>query len=142
MKLRPDIVALLHAGHTDTEIARQLHVGRITVAAHRTELQLPPSRRGCKPAESPVELFWQRTQLTDDGHLMWTGYTTTRGVPELKHGGRMHSAYRIAFGLAHTRPPVGQVCTGCDVHGCVHPRCVEDQQMRQQYRAIFQGVAA
>ncbi|MGW0904948.1 LuxR C-terminal-related transcriptional regulator [Streptomyces sp. NPDC002853] len=141
MILRPDIVALLRADFSNSAIARQLHVSRETVAAHRTELQLPRARSGYKAAESPQELFWRHVQPTGDTHLMWTGYTTGRGVPELKHRGRVYTAYRIAFSLAHTRPPVGHVRTGCERDGCVHPRCVEDQQMRDEYRAIF-GEAA
>lgn len=144
MNTRDTITELLNSGHSDSEIARRLHVGRNTIAAHRKTLRLPPGRRGCKPAASPEELFRRHTRPTADGHLEWTGYTTADGVPELKHGGRggrVHTAYRIAFGIAHDRPPVGQVRTGCDRQGCVEPEHVEDRTMREQYRAIFREAA-
>lgn len=136
MNIRNAIVELLHAGHSDKAIARQLHVRRQTVAALRDQHGLPRHKPGYTAAGSPEELFWRRVQPTDDGHLLWPGYDPA-SAPAVRHGGRRHSAHRIAFRLAHDREPVGRVMTGCGTAGCVHPRHVEDQAMRDQYTAIF-----
>jgi hypothetical protein len=136
MNTRAAIEELLYAGHSDKAIARQLHVRRQRVAAIRNQLGLPRHKPGYTAAGSPEELFWRRTQPTDDGHLLWPGYDPVQ-APSVRHGGRRHSAHRIAFSLANTREPVGRVMTGCGTTGCVHPRHVEDQVMRDQYTAIF-----
>lgn len=137
---RAAIEELLHAGHSDKAIARQLHVRRQTVAMLRDRLGLPRHKPGYTAAASPEELFWRRAQPTDAGHLLWPGYDSAQ-APSVRHGGRRHSAHRIAFRIAHWREPEGKVTTGCGVHGCVHPRHVEDAAMREQYAAIF-GEAA
>ncbi|QCX81184.1 hypothetical protein C9F11_38005 [Streptomyces sp. YIM 121038] len=140
MSTRAAIVELLHAGYSDKAIERQLHVSRRRARDLRAELGLPQHKPGITPAASPEDLFWRRTQPTGDGHLLWPRYSTGRGA-SVRHGGRRHSVHRIAFAMAHEREPVGHVATGCGTHGCVHPRHVEDQLMRDQFRAIF-GEAA
>ncbi|TGB11577.1 hypothetical protein [Streptomyces sp. MZ04] len=140
MTTRNAIVELLNAGYSDKAIERELHIPRTRARDLRAELDLPQHKPGRTPAASPEAIFWQRAIPTDDGHLLWPTYKAgeTRSV---RHGGRKYSVHRLAFSLAHTREPVGKVRTGCEREGCVHPRCVEDQQMREQYRAIF-GEAA
>ncbi|MFI8872408.1 hypothetical protein [Streptomyces sp. NPDC055243] len=141
MNTRNAIIELLYAGHSDKAIERQLHVSRRRARDLRAELGLPQHKPGHKAAASPDDLFWRRAQPTDDGHLLWPGYSTEHGA-SIRHGGRKHSVHRIAWDQAHTREPIGHVTTGCGVTGCVHPRCVEDQEMRDTFRAIFQGAAA
>lgn len=141
MNTRNAIVELLHAGYSDKAIARQIHVGRPRVRAIRAELGLPAHKPGPTPAATPEDLFWRRAVPTIDGHLLWPGYTTDHGA-YIKHGGGRHSIHRIAWQHAHTRPPQGRVTTGCGRDGCIHPRHVEDQAMRDNYRAIFGAVAA
>ncbi|MEU1071863.1 MULTISPECIES: hypothetical protein [unclassified Streptomyces] len=134
------ITELLHAGYSDKAIERQLHVSRRRARDLRTQLGLPRHKPGMTPAASPEDLFWRRAEPTDDGHLTWPAGRPGESV-SIRHGGRKHSVHRIAFNVAHQRPPVGKVTTGCGHAGCIHPRHVEDRLMRQQYTAIF-GEAA
>ncbi|WP_199546643.1 hypothetical protein [Streptomyces sp. N35] len=137
---RAAIIELLHAGYSDRAIERQLHVSTRRARTLRTELGIPAHKPGPTPSSGPEEVFWRRAQPTTDGHLLWPGYSPHSG-PYIRHGGRKHSVHRLAFAMAHHRQPVGHVATGCGTRGCVHPRHVEDQAMRDQYRAIF-GEAA
>ena len=138
MNTRNAIAELLRAGRSDKAIARELHVRRSRVAALRQQLGLPIHKPGPTGAGSYEELFWRRATPTDDGHLIWPHVTT--GI-RIAHEGAKRSVYRIAFSLDHSREPVGQVRTGCGTAGCVHPRHVEDQAMRDQYAAIFKEAA-
>ncbi|MFD5709539.1 hypothetical protein ACFWHW_03940 [Streptomyces pharetrae] len=140
MTVRADVAELLHAGYGDRTIARRLSIPASRVEQTRTELALPAGRPGPKATSSPADLFWRRVQPTPDGHLLWPGYTPRNGSV-IKHGGIRHSVHRLAFRLGNDREPEGRVTTGCDRPGCVHPRHVEDQTMRNQYTAIF-GAAA
>lgn len=139
MNTRAAIAELLQAGHSDKAIARELHVRRSRVAAIRQQLGLPVHKPGPTGAASYEELFWRRATPTDDGHLIWPHTTTSIRIT---HEGAKRSVYRIAFSLAHSREPVGQVRNGCGTADCVHPRHVDDQAMRDQYAAIFRAVAA
>lgn len=134
MNIRADVAELLHAGHPNIAIARQLHIDHRTVSEARRHLGMPKAARGRRAAATPEDLFWRRTQPTDDGHLLWTGHRNNNGVPCLRHGGRGLSAYRIAFRIKHGRDPIGHVKSGCGVEGCVHPRCVEDRPTREANR--------
>lgn len=136
MTIRADVTELLHAGYGDRTIARQLAVSIGSVERARALLKLPAGRPGPKATSSPADLFWRRAQPTDDGHLLWPVYTPRNGAV-IKHGGLRHSVHRTAFRIGHGREPEGRVTTGCDREGCVHPRHVEDQAMRNQYTAIF-----
>jgi hypothetical protein len=137
MKVRADIAELLHAGWSDKRVASQLHVHRRQVREARRVLRLPAHKPG--PPATPIEdLFWRRAQRTEDGHLLWTGATT---VLRAGNQGPRTTAGRVAFRIKHDRDPVGKVLPGCDRPGCIHPDHVEDQPMRDQYRAIF-GAAA
>ncbi len=128
MTVRPDIAELLHAGHSDRAIARQLGVDAIKiVAAARAELRLPKAQPGIKAAATPEDLFWRRVQPTDGGHMTWGGHITNTGTPALRHGGRLHTAYRIAFRIRHGRAPHAYVKPGCGMPGCVAPGHVEEQ---------------
>jgi hypothetical protein len=137
---RADVIELLTAGYGDRTIARRLNVSIGSVERARTRLGLPHGRPGPKATHSPEDLFWRRAQPTPDGHLLWPAYSPRNGAV-IKHGGLRHSVHRIAFRIGYGRTPDGRVTTGCDRAGCVHPRHVEDQTMRQQYTAIF-GAAA
>lgn len=137
---RAAIEELLHAGFGNQAIAQQVHVCRNRVAAIRAELGLPKHVQRYE-ASSAEDLFWRRTQPVDGGHLAWTGYRNTKGVPAVRTVDGMRTAYRIAFQIRHGREPVGYVKPGCEYDGCVHPGHVDDQAGREQYAAIF-GAAA
>ncbi|MGW3825732.1 hypothetical protein ACWEAF_26350 [Streptomyces sp. NPDC005071] len=128
---RAAIVELLHAGHSDKAIARQLHVHCKKVRTVRSNLDLPAHKPGPTPS-NPEEIFWRRTQPTNDGHLLWAGPGR-----QIRGGRNKVSVYQLAFHLRHHRVAVGNVTSGCGTAGCVHPDHVEDQPMRQQYAAIF-----
>lgn len=133
---RDQIVALLQAGLPDAVIARQLQAARSRVRRYRRELGIPPHGPDCTPAASPEEKFWRRAQPTDDGHLLWPGLDPDHGAT-IRYADRNYSIHWLAFRIGNQREPDGVVRSGCDQAGCVHPRHVEDQQMRDQYRAIF-----
>lgn len=141
MKIRADVAELLRAGYSDSAIERQLHVDHRTVGAVRELLNIPKAKRGRRPAATPEDLFWHRTQPADDGHLLWTGHLANGVTPALRHGGRLITAYRVAFRIRHGRDPEGKVTPSCDVDGCVHPNCMDDRTTRQRtastYAAIF-----
>lgn len=131
---------LLRAGWSDKAIARHLHVHRNRPRDMRRALGLPTHKGGPIPAASIEDLFWRRTQPTDDGHLLIPNYDPHRGAT-IRHNERRQSMHRIAFRIAHRREPEGRVATGCGVAGCVHPDHVEDRTMRDTYQAIFGDAA-
>lgn len=143
MTVRPDVAELLHAGCSDHEIARRLHVCERTAGAARTALGIPSHKPGRHAADSPQDLFRARTRPVDGGHLEWTGYRTNAGVPFFRWMKKGFTAGRIAFVMRHNRQPVGYVRPGCDYPHCVAPDHVEDQPMRDQLKtqmaSIFGG---
>ncbi|WP_394436193.1 hypothetical protein [Streptomyces sp. SGAir0957] len=134
--IRAAIEELLHAGYSDKAIERQLHVSRRRARDLRAELGLPQHKPGPTPSGSPEDRFWRLAQPVDGGHLLWPHAANTL---RLGHEGPKASIRRIAFRIRWGREPVGQVRAGCDHDGCVHPDHVEDQPMREQFRAIFGG---
>jgi hypothetical protein len=141
MNIRSDVAELIDAGYGDRTIARRLAITQPSVARARTILGLDPGRPGPKATSTVDDLFWRRAEPTADGHLLWPTYTPRNGAV-IKHGGIRHSVHRVAFRIGNGREPEGRVTTGCGVEGCVHPRCVEDQPMRNQYNLIFGEAAA
>lgn len=141
MKIRADIAELLHAGHSDREIARRLHTCTSTVARARTALGLPKTKTG--PKLPPLEdAFLARTRPIAGGHLEWRGARNNTGVPVMRRGQRIKSAYRLAFFLRTGREPDGPVRPDCGYRGCVAPAHVDDAAGRARYAAIFGEVAA
>lgn len=144
MKLRQDVVDLLRAGHSDRAIARQLGVdATATVARTRAALGLPRAPGGRRP-QSLEELFHDRTEELPDGHLRWTGHVGD-GTPLVRHAGRLHTAYRIAFTIRTGRAPAGYALPACDMERCVAPAHIDDrlgrEATRTAYTAIFGGAA-
>lgn len=134
--IRGDVRELVLAGHTNAEIARRLGVDPSTPARARTVLGLPQPRPGKRAAATAEDLFWRRVRPLNDGHMGWTGYHTTGDVPALRHGGRIHTAYRVGFRIAHGREPEGHVRPGCDRDGCVAPACQTDRVTRAEARKV------
>lgn len=131
------IAELLRAGMSAKTITRQLHVHTRRVTRVRTNLDLPTNKPG--PTRSdPETRFWQHAVPTPDGHLDWPNHDLRI---RLGHQGPRQRAGRIAFRIANRRDPIGRVNPNCGHPRCVHPDHVDDQQMRDQYTAIF-GEAA
>ncbi|UDM00040.1 hypothetical protein [Streptomyces longhuiensis] len=141
MQIRADVAELLRAGLSDKAIASELGVdAKKTVRRARVALGIAPVPSGKRPASSPEDLFWHRVQPTDDGHLIWTGYRSRVGTLSLRHGGRTHTALRIAFRIKHGREPEGHVTPTCDRDGCVAPAHTQDRRIREQTNALFTAI--
>ncbi|MEU2510518.1 WhiB family transcriptional regulator [Streptomyces syringium] len=140
MKIRLDIAELLSQGLPDYAIAKTLRVDRTTVIWTREQLGLPKSRAGRKAASSIEELFYQRVEHLDDGHLRWTGYRCKQGVPKLRYEGRTSTAYRVAFRIHHGRDPEGRCAPACELKGCVAPGHVDDDSTRQRDRRAYADI--
>lgn len=93
-------------------------------------------RRGYA-ASTIDELFRARTEPLDGGHLRWTGYTSKRGVGSVRHGGRIHTAARVAFRIHHGRDPQGYCTAECGMPGCVAPEHIDDDTTRTRNRAVY-----
>ena len=133
--IRGDVRELLLAGHTNAEIARSLGVDPSTPARARAYLGLPQRKPGRQAAATAEDLFWRRVKPATGGHMEWTGYRAN-GVPALRHGGRIHTAYRLAFRIANGREADGNVRPGCDRDGCVAPACQTDRASRAEARKV------
>lgn len=128
-----EIVTLLRAGHTATEIAKQLHVERQTVGRIRRDLDIPLPARIKYPTVQAA--FEAKAQRVADGHMEWTGSRQTpSGTPVLRHREQMHTAARVAFTIRTGRDPEGYVVAECDMQHCVAPEHVEDEPGRQRLR--------
>jgi len=136
MSTRAAIVELLHADLSNQAIARQVHVRVARVQEVREALGVPSRPPGPRPS-TPVDLFWRRAQITDDGHMHWPGASE-----QIRNGQHKIRVRRVAFIIRWHREPAGPVTASCDFDGCVHPDHVEDQPMRDQYTAIFGEEAA
>jgi hypothetical protein len=137
VSIRPDVAELLRAGYSDRAIARQLNVdARVTVAPARAALGLPTAKPGRKPAATAEDLFWRRARPTNDGHMVWDGYRSKDGVPGLKHGGRFHTANRLAYRIANGRDPEGKALPSCGRDDCVAPACQTDRADRAEARKV------
>ena len=137
---RADIDHLLRAGLPDRRIAQQLHLDNRTVAAARRDLGLPTCRPGRQPAASAEDLWRARVEEINGGHMRWTGYTSSSGVPLVRHGGRLHTAYRIAWRIRTGRDPDGYVRPMCGMSGCVAPNHVDDTATRRRNAAAFGAI--
>ncbi|RPE40223.1 Homeodomain-like domain-containing protein [Streptomyces sp. Ag109_O5-1] len=149
MKIRADVAQMLRAGHSDRQIARQLGVHRDQVIRARRLLGIPAGPTFPQP-KAVEDLFRERVEEVDGGHLKWRGFRNERGTPVLKHRSRgalrNETAYRVAWRLQHDREPEGLVLPGCGYDQCVAPGHVEDRRLRNQvtaaYAAIFGETAA
>lgn len=140
MKVRPDVVKLLHAGYSDVEIGRRAHVCPRTAAAARRALGLPVHKGGRAAASSPEVLFRAHTRRVKGGHLKWVGTTSAKGFESFRWKGRVHGAHRVAFVIQYGRPPVGRVRPGCGRPGCIAPGHLEDRLVREQLRAQMASI--
>jgi transposase-like protein len=138
---RADIITMLRDGHSNSRIARELHVDKHRVQSIRNELGLPPF----VPAEQTrtLEEKWALyTQPLSGGHLKWTGTRgTASGTPLLSYKEHVYTAATIAFTIKHGRQPNGQVKADCGMHHCVAPDHVDDGAGRLAKRAEIRRAA-
>lgn len=129
-----DIIAMLHDGHSNTRIMRELRCDKQRVRRIRAELGLP----AFVPAEQTrtLEQKWAAfTQPVDGGHLEWTGErVNTAGTPVMRYKDGSYSPAAIAFEIQHGRPPQGYVKAECVFPHCVAPAHVDDEAGRLQSR--------
>ncbi|MDQ3028988.1 MAG: hypothetical protein M3R09_02940 [Actinomycetota bacterium] len=139
MKIRSDVAELLRAGLADRVIARQLHVdAATTVAPTRAALGLPKHKPGPTPAPTVDAFVQAHCQALPGGHIRWTGYVTSRGIPQIKYGThKRESVYRYAFRQRTGRTPVGYAKPACGMPMCVAPGHIDDQPMRDHHRATY-----
>lgn len=132
-----EVTALLRAGLSDKQIARQLHTNPKRIARLRTELGLPAFENRRIPFE---ERWAANTELVDGGHIRWTGRLRDGSTPAVLHEGRDASPRRIVFERLHGRPAVGRVLPGCGFGPCVRPAHLEDQVLRERLDAQFDAI--
>jgi DNA-binding CsgD family transcriptional regulator len=123
---RSDVAELLRAGYGDRTIARRLAVTTSSVTAARTELGLPEAQGGTKRANSVEDLYWNRTQPAEGGHLTWDGHRNAKGTPLIHWGGQHHSALRVAYRIRTGTDPQGYAFVNCQHPGCVAPAHIGD----------------
>lgn len=70
-----------------------------------------------------ADRFWAKVQKSETGCWLWTGTISKNGYGNFGLDGRVVSAHRMAWQLAHGRtPPAGAVVMhSCDVRACVRP---------------------
>ncbi|MCB5168043.1 hypothetical protein LG634_24850 [Streptomyces bambusae] len=137
MNVRADIAELLRAGLSDRAIAKQLHTDSKGVAVARRTLGIPRVRSGIRPSDSPEELFLSRTRRVKGGHMKWLGGLNGCGLPAFRHGGRLFTAYRVAFRIHNGREPIGRTGPGCGRPLCVAPAHIDDQPARTAAKALY-----
>lgn len=138
MKIRIDIADALRAGGTDRGIAAALGCDRSTVAKTRKSLNIGPAPKPAPANRSAltIEEKWHTfTEPTEDGHLLWTGRTTSgSGSPVFKHRERDYSALKVAFMIRTGKEPDGYAKAACERKGCVLPEHVDDTAIRTRDR--------
>ncbi|XUM01265.1 hypothetical protein ACQ86F_31810 [Streptomyces venezuelae ATCC 10712] len=110
MKIRPDVADLLHAGHSDREIAAQLHMDAKTISIARAALGLPKARSGKKPAPTLQAAFLRHARDARGGHMKWTSHIQADGSRSFRWQDRLWSAGHAAFEIEHGRPAEGRRC--------------------------------
>ena len=140
MRLRADVVQLLHQGGTNLGIARATGAAPKTVARHRRALGIAPTPFGHPTGSTTKSRFDARTQALPGGHMRWTGAVNSRGTPTVRYAGRSRTGGRMAFFLRWGREPIGTVLPGCDMPQCVAPDHVLDQPMRDRLATTFTAI--
>lgn len=145
MNVRTDIAELLRAGVPQSHISRRLRCAPVTVQRTREALGIPSPGYGRPNVHTSVEdAYRSNTEATGGGHLRWTGYTDTDGLPRLNFRQQRLSVGRIAFRLHHGREPRGRIYPGCGMAHCVAGTHLQDSEIREAnrradtaFRAIF-----
>lgn len=85
-----------------------------------------------KKIESIQEImnrFFDKVQKSDDpiGCWRWTGYRNKKGYGQFRLNGKMVSAHRVAYMLAHSMDSIPEGM--CILHNCDNPECTNDDHL-------------
>lgn len=133
--LEERVVAILRAGATYREVREATRFSLNRISSLRRQHSIPvPDRsreRGAKQRRTVDEAFDLYTRPTPDGHLLWTGPRSGRGVDLLAEG-RKHNARAVAFQRHHGREPEGRIWRAreCDEPCCIAGAHHTDQLIR------------
>lgn len=81
-----------------------------------------------RPERTFQSLWAERTQLLDNGHMVWTA------SEPVAFNGRYFTPRKVGFRVDRGRAPVGIVRRTCDADGCVLPAHLMDQAERKARR--------
>lgn len=103
---------------------------RITTEATRMVVMNKRSgihrRLALNPTPAFVQRFWSRVDMQDSGDCWEWKAGFRNGYGAIKHGGRVHSAHRVAFVLSSGEPQEGLVIAHkCDNRKCCNPSHLE-----------------
>ncbi|MFC8271115.1 WhiB family transcriptional regulator [Streptomyces sp. NPDC057271] len=73
-----------------------------------------------------IDTYLSRTEQEDNGHVRWTGRTTSNFQIE----GRVYTPNQLAFVVGRKRRPVGIVRNDCGRKGCVAAEHLTDEEIR------------
>ena len=135
-------VAMLQAGATYWQVreATRLGLNRISGLRKHHGIPVPDRDRNARQRRTIEETFALYTRPTPDGHLLWAGPRSGRGVDLLAEG-RKYNARAIAFEKDHGRPPQGRIWR---MRACREPDCIAgahhtDQLIRHGVEAAANG---
>lgn len=132
------IVRMLLDGVTERNTATQLGIGRAAVARVRGVEGISP-RTNRTTREQKVDRFVLPADA--NGHVLWTGRSSTSGAPVIRHMGVEIPASHVTFEQRAKRPPVGMVKSDCGVQYCIASTHITDElerrNLRGQERALY-----
>lgn len=106
-----------------------------TVARVRRETGAPAYSAGYRARRIAFEeAYGAHVETVEGGHRRWTGTVSKDRVPMVSTRFGQETAARVAFRIAHGRPPVGHVKPTCEVPHCVAPDCMADRRLREELR--------
>ncbi|MET9396304.1 hypothetical protein [Kitasatospora sp. NPDC002965] len=143
--LEPRVRDLAAAGRSTGSIATELGLDRATVRRMRADAGIQALPGGAPQPLTVAEKWRTHTRPTDGGHLEWTGETTTRGCPVMRHSGTAYSAHRVAYRIQYGQAPTGHAKAGCGVRGCVapeHQRDTADRRITRTPRTTYPTIDA
>jgi hypothetical protein len=103
---------------------RSVNVGILETAALGAEIEPVTTPQPTTPNWESSARLWSKVRVTSDAGAcwLWRGQVGTSGYGQLKMGGKMVSAHRLAVELTAGPIPDGLVVQHrCDVKRCVNP---------------------
>lgn len=127
-----EIVRLIEAGGSNKSIGAQLGCDKRAVARVRDILGHAPHAR----ATTPEQKVSERTWLTENGHVGWTGRRGNGGVPSIRVFDTTLPASHVVFRQQTGREPVGMVRAECGFAHCLNPWHISDEVQRREIRLV------